>query len=263
MKTIIIAGFVIEPMAAATDGIQPFKIKTVDRSKDAIMHYRTIASEFNKKTGYPVKTTGIIIDTDGEKRFKFDCAVPETPDYSFNPDEQDADIAGLAKWFGVESAFLQGMHDRLTDKNDMFMACQLFDDGILAYDIATGDQPIDVNAIRESYIAGIRKQKATAKKMTDYYQSCITISITHSGGQYRETAFIKDGRLVAFAQFTRDHRGGIYAANNKVQKIPGWNAHECVAKFRTLNKQAYKAIKRQAYAEPAETFKFDQRTVRK
>lgn len=260
MKTTIIAGFVIEPMTPAKDNIQSFKIMTIDRSKDANMHYRTIASEFAKKTGFSVTTTKVVPDA-GEIRFVFNCTIPDAPDYQFIPDETDADIAGLSKWFELDSKFLQGLHDKLTDKNDMFMACQFFADGILSYDIATGDQPIDIPTIRETYISGLEKQRADADKLSEYYNTCITVTCAHSGGKYREIAFIKGGRLVACGQFTRDHRGGIYAANNPVQKIPNWNPHEIAAKFRQLNKIAYKQIKRLCTDEPAETFKFDQRTV--
>lgn len=260
MKTTIIAGYVIEPVTPAQDNNQSFKIMTIDRSKDANMHYRTIASEFAKKTGFSVTATKVVPDA-GEIRFVFDCKIPDEPGFQFFPDEKDADIAGLSKWFEMDSKFLQGLHDKLTDKNDMFLACQFFADGILAYDIATGDQPIDIPTIRANYIAGIEKQRAAANKVAEYYNSCITIACEHSGGKYREIVFIKDGRIVACGQFTRDHLGGIYAANNPVQKIPNWNPHEIAAKFRQLNKRAYKDIKRLCTNEPAETFKFDQRTV--
>jgi len=256
MKTTIIAGYVIEPMKPAKDGKQPFKITTIDQSKDANMHYRTIASEFAKIAGFKVNETTLLASG-----FTFTCDIPETPSYQFDPDEKDADIAGLSKWFDQDSKFLQGLHDKLTNKDDMFLACQFFIDGILAYDVATGDEPIDIPTIRDNYIAGLEKERKSGEAIAEYYNGCKVVTIEHSGGKYREMAFIRDGRLVAFGQFTRDHRGGIYAANNDVQKIPNWNAHEHVAKFRKLNKVAYRNIKKLAYDEPAETFKFDQRTI--
>ena len=132
--------------------------------------------------------------------------------------------------------------------------------GDIVYNVAT-DTPFRVTGIRDAYyVAGIEKQRAAAEKVAAYYNDCITIACEHSGGN-REIVFIKDGRIVACGQFTRDHRGGIYAANNPVQKIPNWNPHEIAAKFRQLNKRAYKDIKRLCTNEPAETFKFDQRTV--
>lgn len=262
MKTTIIAGFVIEPITPVADGIQSFKIMTVDRSKDATKHYRTIASEFAKKTGFKVNDTHFRPDKD-DIRFVFDCNIPNEPEFQFHPDESAPDFDGLSKWFKLESDFLHGLHDKLTNKDDMFMACQYFADGILAYDIATGDAPIDIPTIRDNYIAGLEKQRASAAKIAAYYNSCFTVVVTHDGGKFREIAFIKDGRLVAFGQFTRDHRGGIYAANNDVEKIPNWNPHECVGKFRSLNRQAYKQIKRLCTNEPPETFQFDQRTIRK
>lgn len=265
MKTTIINGFIVTPYASAKTGTespeQEFVIATVDRSSDANKHYRTIASEFAKKTGFKVNATSIAPDTNGDVHFYFTCIIPESPDYQFNPDEKDADIAGLSKWFELDSKFVQGLHDKLTNKGDIFLACQFFKDGILAYDIATGDDPIDIPTIRANYIAGLEKQRKSGQEIADYYNGCKTVTIEHSQNQYREIAFIRDGRLVAFGQFTRDHRGGIYAANNDVQKIPNWNAHEHVAKFRKLNKSAYRQIKRLAYDEPAETFKFDQRTL--
>ena len=90
MKTTIIAGFVIEPVTPAQDN-QSFKITTIDRSKDANMHYRTIASEFAKKTGFSVTATKVVPDA-GEIRFVFDCKIPDEPGFQFFPDEKDADI---------------------------------------------------------------------------------------------------------------------------------------------------------------------------
>ena len=260
MNKVIIAGYVIAPLTPAPDG-QPFEILTIDNSKSAMRHYATIASEFAKKTGFKVESTHLHPGDGGVPRYSFTCSMPETPEFQFNPDEKDADFDGLAKWFSLDSKFLQDLHDKLTDKNDMFLACQFFNDGILAYDVATGDAPIDIPAIRDAYIAGIEKVRADKAKVAEYYNACTTVCLTHSGGKYKEIAFIKDGRLVAFGQFTSDHRGGIYAANNDVQKIPNWNPHDCVAMFRRTNKPLYRTIKKLAYNEPADTFRFDQRTI--
>jgi hypothetical protein len=258
MKTIIIAGYVIEPMPAKGKE-QFFKILTIDKTFDSFNRYNTIASEFARITGYQV----IRVYPGLNNRFKFSCRIPDEPRFKFDPDDKDADIDGLSKWFDIDAEFLQSLHDKLTDPNDIFLACQFFKDGVLAYDIAIGDEPIDIPTIRANYIAAMEKKRASAKKLADFYNSCTTVTCMHPNGTHKEVAFIRDGRLVAFGQFTLNHCGGIYAAHNKVQKIPNWNPHECVAKFRRLNKAIYRQIKKLAYDEPAEIFQFDQRTIRK
>lgn len=184
----------------------------------------------------------------------------------------ESTIKSLSEQFNLSVEFLTELHDKIVDKENFTRAVRMFVNGTLSYDVATGNDPINIAELRHKVAANIwafRKDKTAKirialeqqKRIQEYYSGCK--SIRHPKKPKRgvsDVVFIKDGHLVAFAHF-EPSAGGIYAADNEV--MPGWNwrPHEHLARLRKLNKAFYREIKKAAFNSPREWFNFNNTTV--
>ena len=169
----------------------------------------------------------------------------------------EQELKDLAAKYNLDAAFVSQLHDKLVDKSTIEKALRMFIAGTLKYEVATGNDPVDIAAIRHE-VAGnfqdLRKRTAEfvekQKAIHDYYAECLALS--------RKV----NGKIVAFAHY-EPKQGGIYMANNEVMPNFNWKPREALKRFRNIDKAFFKAIKQHATEEPRSMFIFDERTIRK
>lgn len=189
-------------------------------------------------------------------------------------------IPELAGHYDWPIGFVGQILARLKNPADLCRACAMYHAGTLSLDAinSTGDK-IDIPALRhdiasnlwnkrklqsEQFRAMMEKQKAIA----EYYAACkrLDTSVVEVSKKTRGTqsAFIRDGRLVAFGYWDSKGNGGIYMANNEVMPNFHWdNLHKNIGDIRARNRRFYKRIKQECTNEQLETFRFDDKTIRK
>lgn len=183
----------------------------------------------------------------------------------------ESTIKSLSERHNLSVEFLTELHDKIVDKENFARAVRMFVDGLLPYDIATGQEPINVAelrhkvaeslwAFRKDKTAKIRAALEQQKRIQEYYSGCKSIRYPKKPkGGVSDVAFIKDGHLVALAHF-EPSAGGIYAADNEVMLGWNWRPHEYLARLRKLNKAFYREIKKAAVNSPREWFDFNDMT---
>jgi hypothetical protein len=182
--------------------------------------------------------------------------------------EQDSRIEALAKRFNLSDEFLTDLYNKVVDKNHFFRAVRMFVDGLMPYAIATGKEPINITELRHQVAKSlwefrtseqekIRVALAQQKRIVDYYATCTLMKYPEKPRNgVQDGVFIKDGHIVAFLH--KEHnQGGIYAANNEVMHDWHWNPHEHLGRIRSICKAFYRRVKKAAFNDPAEYFKFD------
>lgn len=184
----------------------------------------------------------------------------------------ESTIKRLSEQFNLSVEFLTEFHDKIVDKENFNRAVRMFVAGLMPYDIATGQDPINVAelrhkvaqdlwAFRKDKHGKIRAAMEQHKRIQEYYSGCKSIRYPKkSKGGVSDVVFIKDGHLVAFAHF-EPSAGGIYAADNEVMPEWNWRPHEYLARLRKLNKAFYREIKKAAFKSPLEWFDFNNKTV--
>lgn len=177
-------------------------------------------------------------------------------------------IETLASQYGLTVDFVKSLHDKIVDKENITRAVKMFNDGLLPFDMATGNEPINVAEYRSKVARNMwnrRKLQAEQFKATmehqkrifEYYSECRRLTFQHKQNKaVSDAVFIKDGQLVAFGYY-EPIQGGIYAANNEVMPDFRWNPHECLARLRKLNKAFYRQVKKAAFNSPKEWFDFN------
>lgn len=183
------------------------------------------------------------------------------------------DFNGMASKYGLDAAFVQQLHDKVTDKENFARAVKMFVDGTLPFAVATGDAPINVASIRHDVAVNmwntrkiraerVKEQMETQRRIVEYYNGCKRMTMAHANDKrIRETVFIKDGIIVAFGHF-EPNQGGIYAANNPVMPDFRWQPHEALARLRKMNRAFYRKVKKAATNSPREWFDFTGSTIR-
>lgn len=183
----------------------------------------------------------------------------------------ESTIKKLSEQFNLSVEFLTELYYKIVDKENFTRAVRMFVTGLMPYDMATGQDPINVAELRHKVAADIvafRKDKTAKirialeqqKRIQEFYSGCKAIRHPKKPtSTVFDVAFIKDGHLVALAHF-EPSAGGIYAADNEV--MPGWNwrPHEYLARLRKLNKAFYREIKKAAVNSPREWFNFNDTT---
>ena len=180
----------------------------------------------------------------------------------------EQELKDLAAKYNLDAAFVSQLHDKLVDKSTIEKALRMFIAGTLKYDVATGNDPVDIAAIRHE-IAGnfqdLRKRTAEfvekQKAIHDYYAECLALS-RKVNGKIVDSVFLDGGKIVAFAHY-EPKQGGIYMADNEVMPNFNWKPREALKRFRNIDKAFFKAIKQHATEEPRSMFIFDERTIRK
>lgn len=184
------------------------------------------------------------------------------------------DFNALASKYGLDVDFVQRLHEKVIDKENFTRAVRMFADGTLPYDVAMGDAPINIAAIRHQVAENLlvfRKHKAEKvrqameqqRKIVDYYNGCNRLVMHHkSKPAIREMVAIKDGMIVAFGHYEAQ-QGGIYAANNPVMPDFHWQPHEALARLRKIDKGFYRKVKKAASQSPKEWFDFTSTTIHK
>lgn len=181
----------------------------------------------------------------------------------------ESTIKSLSERFDLSVEFLTELHDKIVDKENFTRAVRMFVDGLMPYDMATGQEPINVAELRHKVAADIvafRKDKTAKiraaleqqKRICAYYSGCKVLRFPRKGNCYDEV-FIKDGRIVAFGH-EEPRIGGIYAADNEVMPNFRWHPHDELARLRKLNKAFYREIKKAAVNSPREWFNFNDTT---
>lgn len=183
----------------------------------------------------------------------------------------ESTIKRLSEQFNLSVEFLTELHDKIVDKDNFTRAVRMFVNGLLPYDIATGQDPINVAdlrhqvakslwAFRGNKTAQMRIAMEQQRRIQEYYSGCKSIRYPKKPkGGVSDVAFIKDGHLVALAHF-EPSGGGIYAADNKVMPKWNWRPHEYLARIRKMNKSFYREIKKAAFKSPLEWFDFNDTT---
>ncbi len=180
----------------------------------------------------------------------------------------EQELKSLADKYKLDAAFVSQLYDKLTDKTTIEKALRMFVAGTLKYQVATGDEPIDIAAIRHEVAGNFQElRKRTAefmkkqKKIHDYYDGCLVLS-RKINGNIVDSVFLDNGKIVAFAHY-EPKQGGIYMADNEVMPNFNWNPREALKRFRNIDKAFFKAIKKHATKEPISLFIFDDATIRK
>lgn len=180
-------------------------------------------------------------------------------------------INSLSERFNLSPDFLTELHNKIMDKENFTRAVRMFVDGLMPYDIATGQEPINVAELRHKVATDLwdfRKNKAARireameqqRRIQEYYSGCKAIRYPKKRTQSDcDVVFIKDGHIVAFARF-EPKQGGIYSANNEVMPNWRWHPREHLARLRKLNKAFYREIKKAAVKSPREWFDFNNTT---
>lgn len=178
--------------------------------------------------------------------------------------KKELNFEALATQYELSIEFVKELHDKVVDIENFERALRMFKGGTLKYEIATGKEPINVAEIRKE-VAGnyqamrehVRAQMEQQRKIVEYYNDCISLKYRHKHNKGTlDVVFIKDGHLVAFAQF-EPKQGGIYAANNEVMPNFRWNPHEHLARLRKMNKAFYREVKKAAFADDKGLFDFN------
>lgn len=181
-------------------------------------------------------------------------------------------IEAAAKKYDLTVDFVKSLHDKIVDKENFTRAVKMFNDGLLPYDMATGNEPINVAEYRSKVARNMwnrRKLQAEQfkaamehqKRIFEYYSGCRRLTFRHKQNKaILDVVFIKDGQLVALGHY-EPTQGGIYAANNEVMPDFHWQPHEALARLRKLNKAFYRQVKKAAFNSPREWFDFNYKTT--
>ena len=190
--------------------------------------------------------------------------------------KNDFTIEELAAKYGLEVSFAESLAAKIEDKENTVRAFRMFADGKLPYEVATRkDTTINVAALRHQIavkLVELRKNQEEAarmqmeheKRIFEFYNGCEHLDHEHAVFKKRavERVYIKDGHLVAFAHF-EGKTGGIYGANNEVMPAFKWQPKNYLRQLRKINNAFFRAVKHAAYADDAELFRMDERTIRK
>ena len=65
----------------------------------------------------------------------------------------EQELKDLAAKYNLDAAFVSQLHDKLVDKSTIEKALRMFIAGTLKYEVATGNDPVDIAAIRHE-VAG-------------------------------------------------------------------------------------------------------------
>lgn len=163
------------------------------------------------------------------------------------------EIEALATKYDLPIEFVTKLHDKVSDKGNFERALRMFVNGTLKYEVAAGNDPINVADIRKE-VAGnyhvarkkIQEQIAKERKIAEYYHGCHCVMFRYKPNKaVSDVVFVKDGHLVAFAHY-EPKQGGIYAANNEVMPNFNWNPHKDLERLRKMNKTFYRKVKKAA-----------------
>lgn len=195
---------------------------------------------------------------------------------------RSTNIADLSAHYGWPPEFVSSILSRITNAADLWRACRMYHDGTLSIaDVnADGEPPVDIPALRHTIASNhvakrklrderIREMMAKQQAIAEYYNACQRVDMDVPGKDgkchgAKHSAFIRDGRLVAFGYWDTTGTGGIYMANNDVMPDFRWNElHDNLGHIRRAFRPFYKAIKKACHNEPPATFRFDERTIRK
>ncbi len=181
----------------------------------------------------------------------------------------ESQIEALAEKFGLSVEFLARLEEKVTDKENFARAVKMFAAGRLPYDAATGDNPINVAALRTEIARNLLARRAEHQRMAAemrrvkaYYDSCrrlVLYGIDAESGKADRTrydaVFVKDFVIVAFARY-EPGQGGIYMADNEVHPDVHWHPHQALARLRRKDKAFYRKVRKAAFRSPREWFDF-------
>lgn len=170
--------------------------------------------------------------------------------------KKETNFEVLATKYGLESDFVKELYDKVTDKENIERALRMFVNGSMPYDVATGNDPINVTELRHKRHMEVKAAVEQQRKLFEYYKGCVQLSLLHSNKTIRECVYIKDGHLVAFGHY-QPGKGGIYAANNEVTPNFNWTPHKWLARLRKMKKAFYREVKKAAFNSPREWFDFN------
>lgn len=98
----------------------------------------------------------------------------------------ESTINSLSERFNLSPDFLTELHNKIVDKENFTRAVRMFVDGLMPYDMATGQEPINVAELRHKVATDIwafRKDKAAKiraameqqRRIQEYYSGCKSI----------------------------------------------------------------------------------------
>lgn len=174
--------------------------------------------------------------------------------------------------FDLPLEFCEKLYAKITDKSYYDRAVKMFVDGRLKYSDAVSDDSLDIEAIRHDVaknLVALRKERHAAvalrKRVSDYYgKECLRYAI--DGNAALNVVYVdKNTRtisaIIGFSKTTR--QAAVFYANNQYEKRGIENLHSILVDFRHRNKAFVRQLKHFCTGEPATTFKFDERTIRK
>mgnify|MGYP001333930644 CR=1 FL=1 len=180
----------------------------------------------------------------------------------------ELNLGDLATQYGLSIEFVKELNGKVVDKENFERALRMFNNGILKYEVATGEDPINVAELRHKVATGLWTQRSDQmanvkaaleqqRKIVEYYNGCKALRYPNKPKDGKQdVVFIKDGHLVAFARF-EPKQGGIYAANNEVMPDFHWQPHGHLGRLRKMNKAFYREVKRAAFADDKKLFDFN------
>lgn len=177
-------------------------------------------------------------------------------------------IQELASKFGLSVEFLTELEAKVVDKENFARAVKMFADGLLPYDMATGQEAINVVELRRKVAKNmwdfrcnqqenIKAAMEQQRRIVEYYSRCRRFTLCNKANKaVSDVVFVKDGHLVAFAHY-EPKQGGIYMANNEVMPNFHWNPKQALARLRKLKKAFYRQVKKATFNSPREWFNFE------
>lgn len=173
-------------------------------------------------------------------------------------------IEALAVKYDLPIEFVNELWEKVVDKDNFERALKMFVYGSLPYDVATGQDPINVAELRSriasellEYRKKMQEELERNRQIAEYYNGCNALRYPRKPKDgTQDIVFVKDGHLVAFARF-EPKQGGFYAANNEFMPEYNWNPHKWLKRLRQINKAFYREVKKAAFADPKEWFNFN------
>lgn len=167
-------------------------------------------------------------------------------------------IERLALQYDLPIDFLTNLEARIVDKENFARAVKMFHKGVLPFAVATGNEPINVEAIRHDLVVkrlAWRKEQVKIakeqKRVNAFYDGCDKLVLGEPPTY--EVVFIKDGAIVAFANYQPQH-GGVYMADNEVHPNMRWHPDKALKRLAKMDKDFIAKVRAAAPSSPGKWF---------
>lgn len=173
----------------------------------------------------------------------------------------------------LDVAFLEQLHERITDKENFLKAVDMFVRGLMPLDVATTTENLNVQDFRKEVASNLLKirakinrereeAKAKQKKIYEYLGSrckCFRLLDARTR-KVRFAVFVQreEKKIACFMAFdAKSGKGGIHMANiPELLENYNWQPNDALRDLRRVDKRFVKGIKKYAVKEPFAHFDF-------